>query len=281
MELRVRDATLYYEVRGSGPTLVFICGGPTDANVFTQIATALADRYRTVTYDPRGNSRSVFDGAPVDERGLPPRGSAAEGQRGVVEQDMDVHGDDVRALIEALGAAPAFVFGNSGGAQIGLNAVARHPAGIRALIAHEPPCMTLVADADILLAGLVHARETGRSQGVIAGFREFMALADIDMTPPPGQAPQPTDRMRANLAYFVEHGMLPIASYRPDLETLRATNKVTVGVGATSKGELAHRTALALAEKLGKSPVTFPGGHGGYNREVQAFADVVHTTLQG
>jgi hypothetical protein len=42
MELRVRDATLYYEVRGSGPTLVFICGGPTDANVFTQIATALA-----------------------------------------------------------------------------------------------------------------------------------------------------------------------------------------------------------------------------------------------
>jgi hypothetical protein len=67
----------------------------------------------------------------------------------------------------------------------------------------------------------------------------------------------------------------------PDVATLQASGKVTVGVGATSEGELAHRTAVALAAALGVKPVVFPGGHGGYNRAVAEFAAVIHTTLQG
>jgi hypothetical protein len=37
-----------------------------------------------------------------------------------------------------------------------------------------------------------------------------------------------------------------------------------IAVGADSAGELAHRAGVAVAERLGTTPVTFPGGHGGF-----------------
>ncbi len=115
--LSVPGATIYYEVRGAGPVLLIIPGGPQDAGVFTDLAQRLADRYNVVAYDPRGNSRSIVVGAPADQR-------------------LDIHGDDAARLIEALGGGPADVFGTSGGGQIGLNLAARHPEWVRTLVAH-------------------------------------------------------------------------------------------------------------------------------------------------
>jgi pimeloyl-ACP methyl ester carboxylesterase len=254
MELKVPGAKLYYESRGDGAPLVFVCGGPTDADVFAPIAESLKGRYRTVTYDPRGNSRSTFTGPQV----------------------MDVHGDDLAALIDHVGA-PAFVFGNSGGAQIAMNALARHRAGLRALIAHEPPCVTLLPDGDEVLAGMRRAHEAGMTD-VMAGFGAFMKLTGIDMTPPAGRKQETSERMRANLTYFVREGIVPIASYRPDVAALRDA-PITVAVGTESIGELAHRTGVALAEALGVAAKPFPGGHGGYGRHVAAFADAIAAQL--
>ena len=39
---------------------------------------------------------------------------------------------------------------------------------------------------------------------------------------------------------------------------------IVVAAGAESEGELAHRAAVAVAERLGTEPVTFPSGHGGF-----------------
>ncbi len=64
--LKVPDATLHYEVRGSGPVLLCIPGGPADGGGFAPIRDLLADRYTVVTYDPRGLSHSPFDGEPQD-----------------------------------------------------------------------------------------------------------------------------------------------------------------------------------------------------------------------
>jgi hypothetical protein len=36
--LSVPDAELYYEVRGRGPALLMIPGGPTDASIFSELA---------------------------------------------------------------------------------------------------------------------------------------------------------------------------------------------------------------------------------------------------
>ena len=65
--LKVPGASIYYEVQGAGPLLVMIPGGPTDAGVFAGLAASLADRYTVVAYDPRGNSRSVFDAEPKEQ----------------------------------------------------------------------------------------------------------------------------------------------------------------------------------------------------------------------
>ena len=58
--LKVPGATLHYEVRGTGPVLLLIPGGPADAGAFGPIRAGLSDRYTGVTYDPRGLSRSPF-----------------------------------------------------------------------------------------------------------------------------------------------------------------------------------------------------------------------------
>ena len=51
---------------------------------------------------------------------------------------------------------------------------------------------------------------------------------------------------------------------------------IVVGVGEASKGQLAHRAALALAERLGKEPTVFPGGHSGIGSQTETFAGRLH-----
>ena len=83
--LRVPGAQLHYEVRGSGPVLLLICGGVYDADGYAGLAHQLADRYTVVTYDRRGNSRSPLDGPPA-------------------AQSIAVHGDDAHRILTAVGA---------------------------------------------------------------------------------------------------------------------------------------------------------------------------------
>jgi hypothetical protein len=68
----------------------------------------------------------------------------------------------------------------------------------------------------------------------------------------------------ANLEVFFGPMWHSLASYIPDLDALRATPaRVVIGIGTTSEGQFAHRTAVLLAERLGLRPVVFPGDHGG------------------
>ncbi|MER9397764.1 alpha/beta hydrolase [Mesorhizobium sp. M0615] len=213
--LKVPGASLYYEMRGSGPVLLIIPGGPQDAGVFADVAGHLADRYTVVAYDPRGNSRSTFDGEPQ-------------------EQDLNVHGDDAARLIEALGAGPAYVFGTSGGAQIGLNLAARHPGRVRALVAHEPPSMMLLDDPSPSLAGMRDLHDTYRSQGVEAAMQKFFSENGLSEGPdqgetgphepqdgPPSFEPSPEEaetfaRVSGNFEYWLAHGVMPLSLYHPD-----------------------------------------------------------------
>lgn len=273
--MKVPGATLYYEERGSGPLLVLIPGGPTDADVMSGLAEQLAPHYRVVAYDPRGNSRSVFDGAPV-------------------EQNMDVHGDDLAALVRSLGGEPVLVFGNSGGAQIGLNFTARYPTLVRRLVAHEPPCIPLLVNADEVIAQMRDVVETFHAKGSGPAMGEFMKIAG--MTPPvraseprpaaggagDERASKPSERaVRAqnNLAYFLEHGVRPIGEYKPDIAKLKQSD-VVVGAGRESEGQLAHRTAQALADQLGTKLAIFPNDHSGWARNPADFAKTLMTVLK-
>ena len=106
--LCVPGASLYYEVRGSGPLLLLIAGGggggSGDWNGFVN---HLTDSYTVVTYDRRGALHSTLDN-PVED--IP----------------LKMHSDDAHRLLAELSTEPAYVFGSSAGALIGLDLVTRH-----------------------------------------------------------------------------------------------------------------------------------------------------------
>lgn len=254
--LKVPGATVHYEVRGAGPLLLLIPGGPEDRSGFAGIVGRLADSYRVVTYDPRGLSASPLDGETAD---VPVRTFA----------------DDAQRLIAALGGEPAYVFGESGGAIVGLDLAARFPDSVRQLVAYEPPCIRLLADPVPHLEAIRDVVETAREHGVGPAMAKFVAAVGFGA----GESGEPRQSVADNLGFFLEHMMLEtVDRHTPDVSALRSL-PVTVAVGADSVGQLAHRTATALAGQLGREAVSFPGNHFGVSTHPEAFAARLRAVL--
>jgi pimeloyl-ACP methyl ester carboxylesterase len=138
--LRVNGVELYYELSGSGEPLVLVHGSWGDHHNWDPVVAPLASSFHVLTYDRRGHSRS--------ER--------PTGQGSVLED-----ADDLAALIEELGLAPAHVAGNSFGAAIALRAAIRRPDVFRTLTVHEPPLFPLLAGTDLEPALLEVQRRVG------------------------------------------------------------------------------------------------------------------------
>jgi pimeloyl-ACP methyl ester carboxylesterase len=265
--LRVPGASLHYEVRGSGPTLLLITGGPADADGYAQLATLLADRYTVVTYDTRGNSRSE-----PDDRSL--------------DVSVPLLANDALHLIDAIsGDEPAFVFGNSGGATTGLDLLIRYPHRVRKLVAHEPPLIELLPDAPEHRAqgDAIHARFLNAGVGpAMAMFLAGAGLGDHnDGAPQPAPSPEAQAwmaRMQRTLEFFLGHYLRPVTNYLPDLARV-PTEQLVVAVGESSGDQLAARTARALADCLHLPAATVPGDHGGPMMQAEAFAPRLHALL--
>jgi hypothetical protein len=64
---------------------------------------------------------------------------------------------------------------------------------------------------------------------------------------------------------LVGQNIVSCTHFQPDFDALRAAStRIVLAAGAESEGELAHRGALAVAERLATTPILFPGGHGGF-----------------
>lgn len=271
--LEVPGATLYTEVRGAGPVLLCITGGPTDAGMYSDLASRLSDRYTVVAYDQRGHSRSALQGGLED---LPP----------------SVHADDAAAILTAAsGDEPAFVYGNSGGATIGLDLVARHGRQVRALIAHEPPLLEILPDADRWRAAAADVHDTYVREGAFPAMGRFGAMVEeggpryseeMQQAPQTPESQEMMARMMGNFDLFLGHEFLPIIGYVPDVEALRtASTRVMPAAGERSGEQAARRAAIVLAERM-DVPVTYlPGAHGGWGADPAEFADRIHAAFQG
>jgi hypothetical protein len=116
-------------------------------------------------------------------------------------------------------------------------------------------------------------------------MQAFMGVAGMRGGPPPSSGAQDPEaaeraaRMGRNLVRFFEHGLMPISGYAPDIAALTAGPPVVVAVGETSAGQLAHETALALAQRLDVDPMMFPGDHGGFAAQPAQFAWVLRQAL--
>jgi len=269
--LKVPGATLYYETQGSGPVLLLIAGGGTDAGVFEAVASLLAHDYTVVTYDPRGNSRSPLDGAPTD-------------------QQIEVHSDDAMRLLETVTTSPAAVLGTSSGAIVALDLIARHPAKVAKVVVHEPPLLEVLPDAAKWRAFHDEVYETYQREGVESAMHKWAVGVGLNAVVPPPDAELPPavaaamKRMAGNQDLFFAHELLPFTHYVPDLRRLSAhKDRIVLAGGHDSReklaGQLAYRPAVLLAEHFGTQVVDFPGDHGGYGAQPAAFAAKLREVL--
>jgi pimeloyl-ACP methyl ester carboxylesterase len=265
--LDVPGARLYYERRGTGPLLLMI-GSPMDSTGFAGLADALADRYTVVTYDPRGIGNSSRQDT---------------GQDVTPEQQAD----DVHRLLAGLGGEPADLLGSSGGAVVGLALVTAHPGQVRTLVAHEPPVIECLPDRAQVHTQIQEIYDTYRAEGADKAMAEFMAHAGLGNPAVPDAgaprwepSPEQIARMRATTDMFLAHLIRPTTSYQPDIAALQAAPaRIVVGAGATSKGQLANRCAVALAARLGAPVAEFPGDHGGFLALPEQFGHLLDQVL--
>jgi pimeloyl-ACP methyl ester carboxylesterase len=258
LTLEVPGATLAYHIRRSPETtepMLLMIGSPMGAAGFVTLAGFFPDR-TVVTYDPRGVERSV--------KADPSAPSTPE-----------EHADDLHRLIGALGGDPVDIFASSGGAVNALALVERHPEDVRTLVAHEPPSVTYLPDADAAAGASRSVHEAYLRDGFGAGMARFIALVSHDgpfqndwadgpaLDPAMLGLPAGDDGSRTDPLLGQNMPSSPLYAF--DLDALRAApTRVVIGKGVESGQTLAARAAHAVAEQLGMEPVIFPSHHGGF-----------------
>ncbi|MFD2091285.1 alpha/beta fold hydrolase [Blastococcus deserti] len=281
LTLEVPGACLAYDVHGplppaDGQPPLLMVGQPMDASGFGTLASLFPDR-TVVTYDPRGLGRSVRTDGRTDH-------------------DPEQQADDVHRLVEALGAGPVDLFASSGGAVTALALVAAHPGDVRTLVAHEPPLLGILPDAEQAFAAERAFLTAYQESGFGAGMAGFIALTswqgefpDSFEVPDPGRFGLPTEDDGSRDDPLLSGASAPVTAYRPDLEALTAAStRVVIAAGTESRGTVTWRTAEALAGGLDQPLTVFPSHHGGflggehgYAGQPEAFAARLREVLGG
>jgi pimeloyl-ACP methyl ester carboxylesterase len=239
--------------------LLLISGGGGDAGNYSGIAESLADEYTVLTYDRRGNSRSPLRTEPTKLR--------------VEEQSADA-----LAVLEHHGMSSASVFGSSSGAVIGLDLAARSPHALELLVAHEPPVISVLDDAERWFAFFDELDRIVEEQGVGPALMKFMSSVGRAENEP--RPPELMERLGGNWDFFARYEMRPVAEFVPDLEAL-GENKVPLvfAGGHESRPYYYCRAGEALAARLGVDFVEFPGHHMAYLDDGKSFVPILRQIL--
>jgi pimeloyl-ACP methyl ester carboxylesterase len=251
-ELDVEGARLHYEVRGSGPAIVFIPGAAGTGRIFTAVAADLARHHTVVTFDRRGFSASALVGPQA------------------YEHRLQVEADDVRALIGAVGGESATVVGVSSGAVVALETWRRHGGSIARVFPFEPPIMRSLPDAGEWMTFFRGMYELYRERGLEPAMTLFQerTFASVDR-----HALDPFNRDGvANAVHWFERELVPYTSGDVPSPSDSDPSKVFFAAGAESRGYPCRRVAEELSRRFGREVVELPGGHKGYLTHPGEFA---------
>ena len=280
--LETPEVDIAYDVRGPLPTAdgrppLFMIGQPMDASGFATLASHFPDR-TVITYDPRGLGRSVR-------------------KDGRIENSPTVQAEDVHVVIEALGVGPVEMFASSGGAVTALALVAAYPNDVTTLVAHEPPIISVLPDAEAAERARIGFRDVYQAKGRNAGMAAFIAMSSwhgeftddyfAQPTPDPAQFGMPSEDDGSRDDPLLSDRSSAVTSYRPDVDALAAApTRVVIAVGEESMGTFTGRTAVATGELLGQQATVFPSHHGGfmggeygYGGQPEAFARKLREVL--
>lgn len=260
LTLHTPDVDLVYDVHGPLPPEgdrlpLMMIGQPMCAEGFATLATYLPDR-TVVAYDVRGLGRSVRKDGREDHS---PQDNAA----------------DVHAIIEALGGGPVELVGSSGGAVTALELITRYPGDASVVVAHEPPILGVLPDAERARAAEAAVQARYHGAGQPAGMAAFIALTSWEgqfteeylaqPAPDPAQFGMPADDDGSRDDPLLSGVSNAVTAYVPDLDALQATStRLVIAIGEESAQQLPARAGSALAAKLGLQPTIFPSHHGGF-----------------
>jgi hypothetical protein len=153
--------------------------------------------------------------------------------------------------------------------------VAKHAEDVRTLVAHEPPLASILPDSENAKAAVRAIQKSYQTRGWGAGMAHFMAVTghrgpfpdDFATQPAPDPAlfGMPTEDDGNRTDVMLGQNIIGTTHYEPDFDALRAAStRIVIAAGAESDGEMAHRGAEAVAQRLGAKPVIFPSHHGGF-----------------
>jgi pimeloyl-ACP methyl ester carboxylesterase len=283
-KLETAEAGIVYDVRGPLPTAdgrppLFMIGQPMTASGFTTLASYFPDR-TVITYDPRGLDRSLR-------------------KDGRVDSTPTVQAEDVHAVIGALGAGPVEMFASSGGAVTALALVTAYPNDVTTLVAHEPPLIPVLPDAQAAERARTGFRDAYVARGWGAGMAAFIAMTSwrgeftddyfARPAPDPAQFGMSVEDDGRRDDPLLSDRSWAVSSYQPDFDSLRAApTRIVIAVGEESMGTFTGRTSAATAELMGQQATVFPSHHGGfvggesgYAGQPEAFARRLRDVLNG
>jgi pimeloyl-ACP methyl ester carboxylesterase len=262
--IAVNGTSLYYELRGSGPPVLFISGATGDAAHWTDVADALAGEHTVLTYDRRANSRSP----------RPENWTATS---------IDEQADDAAELLTALDLAPAVVYGNSGGAVILTNLALRHPSVLRGAIFHEPPFAG--TSAETVAATLRQLIEEGMATGGPPMATELFLRWIVGEETFESFEPELRDRMLGNGEVLFGLELESFLDYLPTPEELSQVKlPCVVAAGVDNRDPAAthhwlYEGSQWLAEGLGAPLVETPGAHVPQATHPRALAETLRPIL--
>ncbi|WP_019807907.1 alpha/beta fold hydrolase [Saccharomonospora halophila] len=245
----INECSLYYELSGAGPPVLFISGATGDAGHWTEVAEVLADEHTVLAYDRRGNSRSP---RPED---------------GTVAPLFDEQADDAAELLRALDLAPALAYGNSSGAIILTNLVLRHADVLRGAIFHEPPYVAVTSTAQAVGTALRSLVEEGMARGGPPAAMELFIRWVFGDDVFESFDPDFRARVLGNGAEFFGTEMEATPAYLPSSDELAEVRlPCVVACGADNRDPAAthhwmYEASQWLADRLSVTPVETPGAH--------------------
>src|SRR5690349_20195737 len=258
--LETDGASIVYDVRGPLPPAdgrppLLMIGQPMTAIGFGTLSSHFPDR-AVVTYDPRGLGRSTRSDGRTDN-------------------SPTVQAEDVHAVIGALGAGPVELFASSGGAVTALALVTAHPDDVVTLVAHEPPIIPVLPDAEAALRAQQGFHEVYMANGRGAGMAAFIVMSSwqgeytdeffAQPAPDPAAFGMPAEDDGARDDPLLSDASWAVSSYVPEVEPLAAaTTRVVIAVGEESEDMFTGRTSVAVADLLGQQATVFPSHHGGF-----------------
>jgi pimeloyl-ACP methyl ester carboxylesterase len=144
----VNGTRLYYEIRGSGPTILFLHGFTLDRRTWNHQVEALANRFRVVTYDARGFGRSAMP--------------TTEAYR---------HCDDAAALCEHLSLSPVVAVGHSIGGHQTLEFALTRPDLVAGWVSVCTAGLAGIPFPEELTKTFAAVRQAAREEGIAAAKR--------------------------------------------------------------------------------------------------------------